>query len=177
MVLGIDSTATSAQMNESKLREAVLRIVLRNAGLTFLRAGEEGLGRRLFAVPVNLDADLACVLRVLRQVEQAVQVKGWRPGRTFRGKAVEALATARLAATVALSDPGAEAWLLSLERRSSRVLTAVGGESQGSVAGEIEGMEEEQDGEDTEGEGSTGGVRHGTRPGLGPREGQDRPAS
>ncbi len=163
-------------MSDPKIREAVLRIVLRNAGLTFLRAGEEALGRRLFAVPVSIEADLACVLRVLRQVEQAIQVKGWRPGRTFKGRAMEALATARLAATVALTDPGAEAWLLSLERRSSRVLTAVGGESKGLVVGEAEGMEEERDDQDTEGEIGPGRVRHGARPSLGLPEGH-RPAS
>lgn len=117
-------------------RERILRRALLDAAGVFRACGFESEARKLEATPVKVGAKLACVWRVIRVVEQSVQVQ-WglnRLGPSLPGKAVEALALVRCAAASALAEtPGWEAWLESLSSRTREILRQVGGQPRGRI--------------------------------------------
>lgn len=134
------------------LRTPYLRLILLHAAEIHRLAGLEAEARKLAATPVNVGARLACVFRVLRNVEQSTRTQ-WgvaRLGPTLPGRAMEVLTLVRCATVTALADSDPELWLVILEERARMILHGCGGRPSGTIEDELEAMEDDDVNERTE---------------------------
>lgn len=126
-------------------RTALLRLILSEAALVVEATGKKNLATKLRLTRVNLDAQLSCVHKALRQLEPEL-LGPWavaRLGAGPAGLAYEALQVVKLAAVSALAH-GDDRVLLGLLGHLSLILDRLGvpAERRGTIGREVDALRE-----------------------------------